>query len=48
MIFSRLFAHEDDPDIDAPLSAPQGHTLGSSGPGIYPRTYQVCYNCEHI
>ena len=25
-----MFAHSDDPDIDEPYQAPEGHTLGSS------------------
>ena len=26
----RLFAHEEDADIDVPMAEPQGHTLGST------------------
>ena len=31
ILFDRLFAHEDDPDIDEPYEAPKGVTLGKQG-----------------
>ena len=30
LIFSRLFAHEDDPDIDDPIPANPGHKLSDN------------------
>lgn len=39
--FGRLFAHEDDADIDDPFETPQGNLLGKPGKkGNGTRVYQ--------
>lgn len=44
LLFCRLFAHEDDPDIDVPMETSQGHTLGSDTQGYL---YSLVFFCRY-